>query len=758
MRKLVFKYRKAIIIILVLCIYFTLLSLVSFVRASEGIVHIGKMICGAIITLLLLLLLGAEIISKGEIERKHAIMERQIERKKKGWNREQIVQWTVVLTTFVLGFILYYICGKQASDWYNSDGAFHIIAGKEIMSGNILLKDWYGARNTMYVLNVLYGLLGKVFGYSFDLSLLVPAFLWACFVAFVAVVLLHYYENRLPQCIMRVCFAFVLCFSSCFIWQWYGIFGGVHFDYILIGVFYSWVISKELESCKNCTFQLATASILLFFVIWSDNLMTVLIILPVLMGLIFNLFFCTNSKQRQFYTVKHLILTIFLFVSAKGSLAFLQNRGEMITTTPVNGVVVPEYSEVFTNVAYFVKSLLYLFSCDFWGQHIGLESWHLILRFLFLIVLFAGLFVSIKKLFRRTFNRFLLCFIVMEAFIIVFTDEGSFKDNGSSWTSRLLVCMFFSLVLLFSQIDWEQAISLIKLKISDKRWKALGAAAILLLLGLNVQSLRHLENKADVPSLEKLNPLASALVEQGLTQGFGTYWLSSGVTVASGFQTDVRPVMGSDLSSFQQWLTKKTDDWDYANFVIVDESEESDVIEERIIDSIGVPSKKISINDSAILVWDKNILPYINGSGYPGETMDAWWSMEAGQTEKEIEVNSRHFCSYFPVEEDGSFISDGAGQLIYGPYRSIEAGVYDIIFEYEYLGALEQGERIGFADINSNEGKAECTASPALAGENSVTVKNVRVFPECKDIELRFYADVEGVVVRKIIIARTEEI
>ena len=184
----------------------------------------------------------------------------------------------------------------------------------------------------------------------------------------------------------------------------------------------------------------------------------------------------------------------------------------------------------------------------------------------------------------------------------------------------------------------------------------------------------------------------------------------------------------------------------------------NDVIEERIIDSIGVPSKKISINDSAILVWDKNILPYINGSGYPGETMDAWWSMEAGQTEKEIEVNSRHFCSYFPVEEDGSFISDGAGQLIYGPYRSIEAGVYDIIFEYEYLGALEQGERIGFADINSNEGKAECTASPALAGENSVTVKNVRVFPECKDIELRFYADVEGVVVRKIIIARTEEI
>ena len=638
--------------------------------------------------------------------------------------------------------------------YYNSDAAYYAVAGRDIMRGNILLDGWYGASNNLYFLAILYGVFGQIFGYSLNLIPIVSAFLWACLLTLISYVILNLYSKESGYiCVIRVCLALALCFSSCFFSQNERIYAGAHFDVILIGIFYIWVISEEIELRKNHTPQLAVASVLLILALWSDGLTRIFIVLPVLVGLIFNLLFVAADRQRKNYCIKHLVLAITLLVTSEIILKILQSTGKMITFWPASGVDIPEWTELFSKIAYFIKSVLYVFNCDVFGHHIGAGSAVLIFRGMVLFLLLFGLWLSLNKIVRNIFNHFLLVCIGIVSLVVVFTLPGGDTSTGPEWTSRLMYCFYIAIVLLFAQIDWERMVALLQVKVGKKVLLSLGIAAMCLMTASNLSVLRVKEDYVN----DVCNPffkIANVLMERGLTRGYGTYWLSSVVTLASEFQTDVRPVLGQNLSSFL-WLSKSTRSWDYANFMLVDGSMWGEVTEESIIDCIGIPAEKVQVEEITILIWDKNIMPYINNSGYDGRTISAWWELENGQTEKKIEATSNHFASSFAIGEDGYYTSAGEGYLIYGPYKAMSEGVYDVTFEYDYDGTLEKGAVLGLVDVYSGTQKAEYTSCPAVAGESSVTLKNVRVFPECPDFETRFYAQVPDITMQRIVIKRT---
>lgn len=619
------------------------------------------------------------------------------------------------------------------------------------MSGNIFLDKWYGAGNSLYFLALLYGLLGTIFGYSYELLWIVSAVLWACLVVLAFWIVLELYIEKPHACAARLCFTFISCFSSCFFLQERKIFTGAHFDVIIIGILYLWVVSREIELCKNYTPQLILSSVLLLLALWSDNLTKVFIVLPAFVGLIFNLIFVPAQKVKKKYIIKHLTLCVALLVGSKVILKLMQNHIGMIVSFPPNGVDVSDWTSLFPNIAYFMKTALYVFGCDIFGQHIGANSIILIFRVLVLIVLLFGLGLSLKKIVRNIFNQFILLCIGVETLIVVLTQQGGDTLLGPSWTSRLMYCAFISFVLLFAQIDWGRIASLVRIE-NKKVVLGCGMAAMLLLMVFNLSILRT--GREQNPD-GHFDEIADALVERGLTRGYGTFWLASSVTVASEFQTDVRPIIGQDLTAYH-WLSKDTSDWKYADFVLFDKSMWGEVTEESIIDSIGDPAEKVQVGETTILIWDKNILPYVNGSGYPGETLDAWWSLEEGQAEKVIEATSNHFFSDFVAGENGYYMSDGEGWLLYGPSKSLKDGVYNITFEYDYVGTMEPGDFLGQVDVKSNAQKVEYVSKPAIAGVNSVTLENVKVLPECTDLETRFYANVEGITVRRIVIRRAE--
>lgn len=390
--------------------------------------------------------------------------------------------------------------------------------------------------------------------------------------------------------------------------------------------------------------------------------------------------------------------------------------------------------------------VLYLFGCDVFGQHIGIDSIALIFRVLVLAVSLFGLALSIKSMSQNIFNQFLLLCIGAVSLISALAEW----NPSPSFQSRIMHCFYFPLMLLFAQIDWKRMVSLIKIREKEKIANGVGVASILLMMLINVSIIRVEENPVK-KEYERFRMVADALVARGRTRGYGTYWFSSSVTLASEFQVDVRPVMGQDLSIYR-WLSKDPNDWEYADFVLVDESMWGFVTKESIIDCIGDPAEQVRVNNIDILFWNKNIIPYINGAGNDEKTIDAWWNMEDGQTEKEIATTNNHFASDFKAGDDGYYTSEGYGMLLWGPYRSLEEGVYDISFEYECSGDQPEGTILGIADVFSNAGGVEFKSAEAIAGENCVTIKNVRVFSDCTDVETRFCANVAGVTIRKIVI------
>lgn len=668
------------------------------------------------------------------------------------WKNKGIAKSVTLAVVFAISFILYYFWGTRNFAEYSADPAFSIVTGKEIMSGNVFLKDWYGAQNILYLLSVVYGLFGELLGYSFALLPFVSALFWACMLTLIAGILLKRYADSPIQGVARVGFVFALCFSSCFVVQHFGIFWGTHFDFVLIGIFYMWILSREIESCVDNTLSLVIASVLLFFAVLSDNLTVLFVILPALGGLALELLFYAKEKIKKRYVIKHFILLIAIFVAAKVFLGFMQANEMMMTASVTTQLV--EYSDLFPDIAYFIKSTLYLFGCDFFGQNIGRDNAALLLRLMIFAVLLIGLLLNSKTILKTMLNRMLALCVVMEMLTIVLTSTGADKVS-TAWTSRLLVSLFFSLVLLFAQIDWGEMVSKFKMVIDKRALRTTEVIAVALLLVMDFASLSPWRKVEPYdPALSTAGRIGSVLAERGLTKGFGIYWLSSNVTVASDFQVDVRPITAEHISAFH-WLSKSTKDWDYANFVLVDKSRWGGVTEENIIEDIGIPSEKISVDDATILIWDKNIMPYIKDSGYPGETLVGWWSLDPGQTEKTIETTSRHFSSQFAANKDGYFTSDAAGHVLYGPYMSMSEGTYDITFEYDYAGTLGPGEVLGQVDASSNAQKVKAASCAAVAGENSVTMRGIQVLPECTDFETRFYANVEGITVRRITVKRT---
>lgn len=664
------------------------------------------------------------------------------------------IKMVTLLIIFTVSFALYCVCCNKTGTYYSSDSVYPIISGKDIMSGNILLNNWYGCRYNMYSISLLYGILGRIFGYSWKLIWVVPAFLWASLLTLVSWIVLYFDSEKRHSyvtSVAKICLVFVLCYSSCYFTQGDKILPGIHFDVALVGVLYMWVISREIEACRNYTLALIVVSCLLVLHLLSDSLTQLYIVIPVVVGLLFNLLFLPTERTRKKYLAKHLVLCAGLFAVSKAILVFLQGSGQAIYAHTVSGVDVPEWTELFPSIAYWIKTSIYLFGCDIFGQHIGADSGILILRFLTLCLVLLGIGLSFKKLSGDIFNHFLIFCVATVSLIIIFTQEVA-NERESDWTSRLMYSFYFSIVLLAVQIDWNRVVSLIKLRINKKIYLGVGFAAMALMMVFNMSVLR-IEGNSLSEIRNGYARIADVLAEKGLTKGYGTYWLSSAVTVASGYRVEVRPVGGQDLS-VEYWMTD-TDGWDYADFILVDDSMWAGVSEESIIDSIGFPEERIQVDETTILIWDENIMPYISGSGYTGEMLNNWWRLEDGQNEKVIETTDRHFYSDFEAGENRLFTSAGEGYLVFGPYREMGEGVYDITFQYEYAGGLGEGVVLGIADAYSAQGNAEEESAEAVSGENSVTVKNVRVLPECTDFEIRFYAYVDGITMQRIVIQRS---
>ena len=661
----------------------------------------------------------------------------------------KVVDICCLLLIFVLSFVVYYLGIVNTQKVYDSDYAYYALAGKEIMSGNIFLKGWYGATNTFYFLALIYGVIGKIFGYNFGLLYIVSAFMWAFFVVVVSLFTLKLNKNEKKY--IKLLLVLALCYSSCYFTQEIKILGGVHLDALLLSMLFVWTISVNVEEEKITNrLLLGLSSMCLLLALFSDELVLYFIIVPLLIVCIWQYLFGNASREKRKIIIQNFVLTCGIAMLDKLIMKVLSSLGGIQVSWNASSITFIQGDTLFDRIEYFIEEMLYLFNANVYGKNVSINSLAVLMRFALLMICILVFVVSFSSIRKKTFNQILIVSVLIQSCILLFTTYLSVED-GVEYTSRVMYYTFVFLVVLFGQADFDRIME-VKINIPKHIAKVICIIILTLVLMVSISEINLTKKQSED---NKYLCAARILEERGLTQGYGTFWLSNVTTLASGCKVYVNPVCnGNDLSKFK-WLSSSTDSWQYANFVLVDESNWDNVSRDTVIDVVGMPKEEIKVEDITIMIWDKNIMPYINHSGVE-PSLDYWWDMDNEEKIKIIEVNNKHFYSVFEADENGEFISTSEGQLIYGPFHRLEAGTYDISFSYEYQGDKESGEVIGYVDAFSASDAIQYNKMNIFVGKKEVTLSDVIYGNDCTEAELRAYVNVPGIIIKQIKIEKKQ--
>lgn len=663
--------------------------------------------------------------------------------------RRRLIKFALLGLIFVGSFTayFYYIMNMEC----NADIAYYAIAGKEIASGNLFLKGWYGSTNSFYSLCLIYGILGKIFGYNITLFYVVSALLWAIFVTIISCFTVSLNTNCGIEKYIKVLLVVTICYMSCYFSQHQRLVGGTHLDTAILSMIYVWFLMKEPKENENkySYICLAISSICLMLALFSDGLPLYFAVLSVILVIFINIFFKTMSKERYYYLIRRLLLTISIAVISKVLMKLISLFGGIQVTWDISGVTLVKREDLFNRLGYFFEEILYLFNANAFGKQMVTANYDIFLHLIFLMILLGLLVVSFSSIRKSLFNQTLIILIGLESLVLIL---ATYIDLSQSveYTSRIMYYLFISLVLLFGQIDLKKIKynfdSTIKRHVIEVI-AFIGIAVILVLSCTRINS----EGK-DVIN-DRIQNVVITLEEKGLTQGYGTFWLSNNTTLLSECKVNVSPVCNAKNLSKYKWLSFDTKRWDFANFVLVDDSNWDSITKETIVESIGVPDEEIQIDNIIILIWEKNIMPYIDGSG-SDINLDAWWSLTEHQLSKTIDISNKHFYSSFVADENGHFISDGAGDLLYGPYYPMDAGVYDITFQFKFDESLIEEENIGYVDVFSMSDSIDYQKNEIWRNSKTARLMGVVVHEGCKDAELRSYVNVPGVMIEKVTIEK----
>lgn len=498
--------------------------------------------------------------------------------------------------------ILFFINYYNSSFLYNSDFALYTVYGKDIFNGNVLLSGWYGSTNTFYFLALIYGFFGLIFGYKLELICIVSTFFLIVAATFITYIMLRYTNDKKERFFKVIVLAVLLLSSRYFVGP-LKICAGAHFDCALISSVCFYILAEELKEEKFSYKKLLLVAMCLIMAIYSDSLTLFFAVVPFILLILYNMI----RKKGQLELKKGIFALsyiISIFVLEKIIAKVIGIMGGIISPWTTNGISFISSEEIFERLEFFIESAFYLFGGNIFGTNINITKIEIFLIVFILFFLIVALLFGRKKLQNDLFSQFNVITILVVAAVLIFTDYVEMGE-GAEYTSRLLTFFYFSFLMLFAKIDLECTFT--KFNYS----KFLRIIIILVCAVVICTQIKqiNLQEKEETT----YDKIVIALEENNLRKGFGIFWNTHVITVASEFYSEVVPITGVGGISRLLWNSQDPSDWEYANFIIFDDSNYAGVSKEAIVGQIGVPDKIVDVDDTHIYIWEKNILPYING-------------------------------------------------------------------------------------------------------------------------------------------------
>ena len=539
----------------------------------------------------------------GELNMNRSHKLKRINNNEKNENLNDVI---FVLLLFIVSFLLYfwyayYVCRLKYC--WNADYLYYVRCGKDIMSGNILLKDWYGTTNSFYLISLIYGMVGNIVGFTPILFAVTSALLIA-----LGVVLLSTYIIIRSSTGSLITYIKAVFFSSWFLFSvsnnTTSIFGGSHYDVMIVSTLVLLVVAVNNRNWSHLDI---IVYVLLFIEFCSDDLSILYVFVSIILFIVSYLFFpceydgdyCITIWRTLFQTIPLLILYVISIVVTKMPYTISVNSG--VNPSIISG------EDIFKRAGIYIQTVYSLFNGDVFSKEISIKNILVVFGSILFTLYTVCLFLDIKEIINDRVNRILFQQIIVSALIIVFVDYGRI-DAAPYQNASLCFPALISALMIFSSIDVG---SLIRINVS-KRMLSFGYLAIAGVLIINTIINTPLYSRYE--NENKYRQIARMIADEGFVYGLSTYWQKNPVEIEGTYEKiDVKMnqvVRSNDGIGFLNWGNKPNKDR-MANYIVFSQEGPYGLLESEVTNVFGIPYKRIIVEDIVVYFYSYNLIDSI---------------------------------------------------------------------------------------------------------------------------------------------------
>lgn len=475
----------------------------------------------------------------------------------------------------------------------NSDFANLVLEGRDILEGDFFRREWNLTGVSFLTTDLpFFGLGVLFFGVSNEAYVLACALMdVALVIASVLLIKDKISQNKVMIGLLMLTFAMTPCLSAIDLLRAHT--GTFIFGFVLIYLFISLCDKENNSNVRDYSVDIFLFVFLLAVAVMGDPIILVVVVFPICFWSLY------SWLRKKIYTKQMLLL---LGINALGTILgnILDKLYFLIGGANKNGflgnVVFISIAELGYKLILYFKSLFFM--ADAFFEHhpvLNIMSVFFAINVIAVIVFFVLIFYNI------------ICFLMAKKHDLITVVLGV----GFICLSVLFICTSVSVDFnsarymcyfpVLMTVVFARNISLVPNK--DRMYYLIMIVVIASLIG-KVYTIKNDQR----PSTLHQEQLAEYLEENGLENGYSSFWNASSVTVLSNERVKIRSIEANgDDFQMHNWFCRS--DWyvEPSNFVVTDEDDPYGVMYENVIDAIGKPCNELQCGEYRILVYDHNI-------------------------------------------------------------------------------------------------------------------------------------------------------
>lgn len=590
----------------------------------------------------------------------------------------------------------------------DSDKANHLLQAKDIVEGNVFLKDWFLTGVTFLTTDLPYYILGYLLcGVSFrgvyvSAGLMIAAALIAGYVcSFVC-------TDRNKE--KKIMYLLLVGIPSINLVYHFRVHTGAVTVILLCFLLFHCLINDVISEK-----HIWLLGFLMFVGVFGDLLVAIECCLPIVLYSLY--FIAITDKEHHAKLIKHILISVlsaaFAIVAQK---LYIIIGGSNLNSYLMSRSYFTDISLWPDKINEFIHSVLLIAGADFTGHPINDIAYTVrVCNFIVLVIAIIIAAVLIVKMFRKekidclSFVMILAIFFSASAYI--FTDLAEPR-----YITVIPLCIF---IVFIRNIEFVFAYFSNKRLVSSVLLLSAAVSAVSNCSGYitrNYDDYYKVQNYSQYP-LDSYYDLIAFLKDHNLKNGYASFWNSSIITVLSGEEVTIRHIDRLDnMFIVNRWFCKSNWYQEETDFLLINTNDEGDNTFNNGVDSaiqfFGEPIEQYVLNGYIILVYDYDLSTALGKN-------------QSALSDGIIEVSE--LFSYESDSADNYIVIHNDGG-VYGPYGTIDAGTYTVIYE---------GEKLDNVVIDVHSRNYDCFEYEIVNINSNEVTLTLSVFSQIDDIEFR---------------------